>query len=211
MALSLRLRTLRGYYQQHQSVWDIGCDHGLLGLSFLGEPLIQKIHLVDPSTLVMKSLKHSIDSYITEERNFLELHEKRGQDVVPGPEKKLIFIAGMGGKEIELIFQHLLPYLNAHDDLVISPHRDILPVREKLSTSPFFLRDETIVFEDGRFYQILSLCLRPGEKVHPYGERIFHGVVGEEYRQHQLKTFSAHKDERSGVYVDYLNSLTPRI
>ncbi len=130
---------------------------------------------------------------------------------MPGPEKKLILIAGMGGKEIESISFHLLPFLSGDDDLVISPHRDILPVREKLHRSPFFLGDETLVFEEGRFYQILSLNLRGGSKVHPYGEKIFSGERGEEYRQHQLKTFTAHKDERSGAYVTYLNSLTPRI
>ncbi len=159
----------------------------------------------------MKTLKHSIDSYITEKKNFLELHEQRGQDVVPGPEKNLIFIAGMGGKEIESISHHLLTYLTQKDDLVISPHRDILPVRENLNRSPFFLGDEALVFEDGRFYQVLSLNLRNGEKVHPYGNKIFQGERGEEYRQHQLRTFTAHKDERSGAYVEYLNSLTPRI
>lgn len=211
MALSQRLRILREHYQNHQSIWDIGCDHGLLGLSFLEMPLIQKIHLVDPSPLVIKTLEHSIDSYITEQRNLLVIHEKRGQDIVPGTERKLIFIAGMGGKEIDSISDHLLTYLSPEDDLVISPHRDILPLRTKLHHSKFFLNRETLVIEEGQFYQILSLSLREGSKVHPFGEAIFQGKAGETYRLHQLKTFTAHQDERSGAYVEYLKSLTPRI
>ncbi len=210
-ALSERLRTLREHYHHHESIWDIGCDHGLLGLSFLDLPEIQKIHLVDPSSLVIRTLKHFIDAYITERKDFIEIHEKKGQDVVLGPERKLIFIAGMGGKEIDSISENILPYLTREDDLVISPHRDILSLRRKLHQSMFRLDRETLVFEDGQYYQILSLNLRSTRKVHPFGEEIFQNEVGESYREHQLKTFTAHQDERSGAYVEYLKSLTPRI
>jgi tRNA (adenine22-N1)-methyltransferase len=211
VALSVRLGTLREHYHQHQTIWDIGCDHGLLGLSFLGLPLIEKIHLVDPSPLVIKTLKDFIDSYITKDKILIALHEKKGQEITPGPEKKLMFIAGMGGKEIGSITEHLIPYLTVEDDLVISPHRDILSLRMKLHQSNFSLVRETLVIEDGQFYQILSLSLRKGPKVHLYGETIFMGESGQTYRLHQLNTFSAHQDERSGAYVEYLKTLTPRI
>ena len=211
MALSERLRTLRAHYRDHQSIWDIGCDHGLLGLSFLDLPIPPQIHLVDPSAKVIDTLTSHINSYITKNKDFLSIHRTRGQDIQLNPVKKLIFIAGMGGKEILDIYQHLLPSLSSIDDLVVSPHRDILSLRLKLHHSSFFLDRETLVFEDGQYYQILSLSLRDGFKVHPFGEEIFHGRTGEEYRQHQLRTFTAHKNDRSQAYVQYLQILTPRM
>lgn len=206
--LSPRLNSLRLHYQSHESVWDIGCDHGKLGLSFLSEEKVKKIHLVDPSPHVINTLKHFIDSYITEASFKIEVHAKNGQEVIPGPERKLILIAGMGGKEIDSIITHLSKYLSPEDDLVISPHRDILPLRLKLSSSEFSLGKESLVFDEGRFYQVLHLKKTTGEKVHAYGNEIFSGEEGERYRLHQIATFSAHQDERSRAYVEYLKRLT---
>lgn len=211
MALSERLRTLRAHYREHESIWDIGCDHGLLGLSFLDLPIPPQIHLVDPSAKVISTLEENIDSYISKNKVIIRIHRLRGQNLVLDAAKKLIFIAGMGGKGILEIYEHLLPSLSRNDDLVVSPHRDILSLRLKLHHSSLFLDRETLVFEDGQYYQILSLSLRDGFKVHPFGEEIFHGRTGEEYRQHQLRTFTAHKNDRSQAYVQYLQSLTPRI
>lgn len=206
--LSPRLNSLRLHYRSHESVWDIGCDHGKLGLSFLSEKEVKRVHLVDPSPHVIKTLKHFIDSYITEASFKVEIHEKNGQDIVPGPEKKLILIAGMGGKEIESIITSISPHLTTDDDLVISPHRDLVTLREKLHSSPFSLEKETLVFDEGRFYQVLSLKVNGPRKVHPFGDAIFQGEEGERYRLHQLATFSAHQDMRSRAYVEYLRSLT---
>ncbi len=206
--LSPRLGSLRSHYHSHESVWDIGCDHGKLGLSFLTEEKVKKIHLVDPSPHVIHKLIHYIDSYITEGNFKIQVHAKNGQDVVPGPEKKLILIAGMGGKEIESIIMHLFSFLTPEDDLVISPHRDILPLREKLNRSSFSLENESLVFDEGRFYQVIALKVKGPRKVHPFGEEIFRGEEGEKYRLHQMSALSAHQDERSRAYVEYLRGLT---
>lgn len=206
--LSPRLGTLRSHYHQHESIWDIGCDHGKLGLSFLSEKEVREIHLVDPSPPVIQKLTHFIDAYITEQSFKIHIHEQRGQDVVPDSSKKLILIAGMGGKEIISICSHLKPFLTLHDDLVISPHRDLLPLRESLHSSEFSLGKESVVLDEGRFYQVISLNLRKGEKVPLYGKEIFTGEVGEKYRQQQLEVFTAHQDERSRSYTQYLKSLT---
>lgn len=206
--LSPRLNSLRSHFNSHESIWDIGCDHGKLGLSFLNVNEVKNIHLVDPSPHVIKTLNDYIDSYITDKFLKIKVHRKNGQDIIPGPERKLILIAGMGGKEIDSIVQHLRPYLTIHDDLVISPHRDILPLRQTLNASEFSLGKESLVFDDGRFYQVISLKIKGSKKIHPFGEEIFTGSEGEKYRLHQINTFSAHQDMRSREYVEYLNGLT---
>jgi tRNA (adenine22-N1)-methyltransferase len=208
--LSPRLGHLRSHHRQHESIWDIGCDHGKLGLSFLNERDVKEVHLVDPSPPVIKNLKYFIDSYITEEKFKIHIHENKGQDIVPGPLSKLILIAGMGGKEIVTICEHLRSYLSSDDDLVISPHRDILQVRAFLHSSSFTLGKESIVSDEGRFYQCISLNVRGGEKVPLYGREIFQGEVGEKYLRHQLAVMSAHQDVRSRSYADYLRTLTQR-
>lgn len=165
--------------------------------------------MVDPSLDVVKSLnKKLIDSYITKQP-FIKVLHQRGQDVVLDQESKLIFIAGMGGKEIQEIIKNLIPQLTSSDRLVISPHRNILELRKSLQLSSLRLVDEVSLFEDGQFYQILCLETSLGfPHVSLYGDKIWQGPVGEQYRQHQIRSFSPHQDQASKAYVDHLKQLT---
>lgn len=207
--LSGRLQALASLADdQASSIWDIGCDHGLLGTSFIHSDIVTQIHLVDPSLKVIESLHSRYkDSYITSGK-FIKILHQHGQECVLDTERKNVFIAGMGGKEIESIISHLEPQFHSHDRLIISPHRRINELRQTLSKGPWSLIQELLIKDEGQFYQILALSSGTGlTKVHPFGVTIFQGSLGEEYRQQQLKTFSNHQDPLSQDYVAYLKSL----
>ncbi len=208
LTLSPRLSALRSHFRNHEIIWDIGCDHGKLGLAFLAERAVNTIHLVDPSEHVIRNLKNYIDSYITDPFKKIKIENKKGQEITLGPQKKLILIAGMGGKEINEILERLQTQLGEEDDVIISPHRDILLLRNKLHSSPFSLVKESLVFDENRFYQVLALSVRKGPKVHPYGDDVFQGDLGKSYLLHQKLAFSAHKDLQSRAYLQYLDELT---
>ena len=202
--LSHRLRTLQSYYADEKEIWDIGCDHGLLGLSFTTYLEAKTIHLVDPSLPVIEALQSKLkDAYITKPEIFL--HHQEGQKIKIESDSNCIFIAGMGGKEIGSIIQSLLPSLNFHSRFVISPHRKILELRKDLNQLPLSLEKEEVIIEDNQFYQILALVPGgPGPKVSLFGDAIWEGETGEMYRDHQLKYFSHHRDEASLNYVAWL-------
>ncbi len=208
MALSPRLLALRGRYHHHKIVLDVGCDHGKLGLSFLKEREVEKIHLIDPSSLVIAQLSKNIGAYTPVERNRIHIHREKGQDFIPSSEKKIIFIAGMGGKEIIEIITHFKRFISKEDQLVLSPHRDILLLREFLHASTFTLMDEQLVSDEGRFYQVISLGIGGEKSVSLYGENIWRGEVGEKYLEYQTEVFSAHQDVRSRGYLQFLKGLT---
>jgi tRNA A22 N-methylase len=165
--------------------------------------------LVDPSLEVIKSLNTKlIDSYITK-KDLIKIHYKKGQEVVLDLERKIVFIAGMGGKEIQEIMKCLLPQLSPADRVVISPHRNILELRKYLNGSEFKLLDEVIIFEDNQYYQVLCLETSPSlAQVSIYGDKVWQGLVGEEYRQHQIRAFSLHQDDASKAFVAYLGQLS---
>ena len=170
---------------------------------------MRSIHLVDPSLEVIKSLNIKlIDSYITK-KDFIKVHHKKGQDVILEIEKKIVFIAGMGGKEIQEIMKCLLPQLTPADRVVISPHRNILELRKYLNSSEFKLIDEVTIFEDGQYYQVLCLETSLGlPQVSLYGDKVWQGLVGEEYRKHQIRAFSLHQDDASIAFVAHLGQLS---
>ena len=205
MKLSERLSKLHSYYKDSHSVWDIGCDHGQLGLSFGEVATVQELYLVDPSVKVITELKKTIDSYITRKTLKIIIHEKRGQEVVLNSNSKTIYIAGMGGEEIKEILIHLETQLSPRDQIVISPHRKILELRKYLHHSSFRLQDEEVLFENEQYYQIMALTFGgSGEVVTSYGSSLFLKGVGPEYRAHQIQHFKQHKDLESVAYFAYL-------
>lgn len=211
MQLSHRLKTLAGFYHhQHISVWDIGCDHGHLGLSFLNHTQVQTIHLVDPSIEVIHVLKQKlVDSYITIPDS-IKIHHQKGQKLILDSSLKTIFIAGMGGKEIQSILQNLIPQMNQDDRLVISPHRNILELRNFLNQSELGLLDELTLKEENQFYQVI--CLKRDQtlpKLSLYGEKLWQGPVGEEYRQHLIRAYQTHQNPLSRAFLSFLVGLSP--
>jgi tRNA A22 N-methylase len=206
LKLSHRLNSLKAHHRQQPSIWDIGCDHGQLGLSFLDDPLVQAIHLVDPSAKVMHELKQKIDSYITKGHHKIHLYHQSGQDTHLDLLPKCIFIAGMGGAEILAILRQLEPQLSAADQIVISPHRKILELRAALSSSPLRLEREEVIEEGGLFYEIIGLSKRPElPPLSRYGEATWEGEVGRRYREHVLGIFSAHQDPASMEFIGWLS------
>jgi tRNA (adenine22-N1)-methyltransferase len=206
--LSTRLSTLRSYHTSEQHIWDIGCDHGLLGLSFSESPLVKSIHLVDPSLPVIETLHKKLRaSYIS--KGFVFIHHQEGQKLKIEPSSNCIFIAGMGGKEIGQIIQNLLPQLDQSSKIVISPHRKILELRSLLNSLPLYLYEERVLLEDDQYYQMMSLGTDPAfGRVSLYGEGLWKSETGEAYRNHQIKHFTPHADVASQGYVEYLKCLT---
>jgi tRNA (adenine22-N1)-methyltransferase len=203
---SFRLKTLHSYYQREESIWDIGCDHGLLGLSFSDIETVKQINLVDPSEPVIDVLKKKIkDSYISITKVFI--HHKEGQKLIIESKSNCIFIAGMGGKEIGLILTHLIPQLDKTSRIIISPHRKILELRSLLHTMPVSLLSEEVIEDDGQFYQIMSLRPGPGIKVSLYGDKLWETVTGKKYLDHQIRHFEAHADPASRLYVTTLKGI----
>lgn len=201
-SLSFRLHKLHSYYSNEMNIWDIGCDHGLLGLSFNDYPQVKSIGLVDPSGPVIDVLRNKLkDSYITKASIF----HKHGQEIEITQSSNCIFIAGMGGKEIGDIILHLLPQLDSTSRIVISPHRKILELRSMLNALPVSLHKEEVIHEDGQFYQILDLIPhREGQKVSLYGDDIWKSDDGDQYLVQQLQTFNTHRDESSLEYIRFL-------
>jgi len=134
---------------------------------------------------------------------------KKGQDLILDQQKKIIFIAGMGGKEIQGIVTHLLPQLTEADSLVVSPHRNILELRGYLREADLGLVGEVVIKEDSQFYQVCHIKKDlTSPRVSLFGTQIWQSEVGEEYRRHILKSFIHHQDSLSKALVAHLRGLS---
>jgi tRNA A22 N-methylase len=165
--------------------------------------------LVDPSEDVINTLTNRVNgSYITRKHN-IKIHKIRGQEFIPSYESKCIVIAGMGGKEIGEILIHLASYITINDRIVISPHRNILELRDYLFHSEYRLFDEVCLNENGQFYQILCLQ-KSGDlpQVSLYGDKLWADQSGKEYLKHLVNALKSHQDEGSKAYLEHLLQLS---
>ena len=203
-----RLLELAQCYEGEGIIWDIGCDHGLLGSSFAENPQVREVHLVDPSFEVIKILKQnkSIDSYITKGRIFL--HHNHGQEIRIDSKNNLIFIAGMGGKEIISILSEIEKNCLYPFRAVISPHKNILELRGHLRNSKLRLEKEFLIKDQGRFYQVLCLDFQSSESVSEFGDELWRDPRASSYRDYLLSVYASHQDSQGKAYFSFLKSLT---
>lgn len=60
VSLSARLQIIRDCLLPDQPLWDIGCDHGYLGLRAHHDGLCSVVHLVDRSAVVVDNLRRQV-------------------------------------------------------------------------------------------------------------------------------------------------------
>lgn len=201
--LSQRLNRFHHCYQGQQVIWDIGCDHGHLGLSFLNHPARPHIHLLDPATAVINKLEKRFNA---SDIPRVTLFHQAGQEVCLDPHKShFIFIAGMGGLEIIEILNQLLPQLKVEDQLLISPHNKLLEVRQYLREKGEWLLAEHVLKEAGIWYPYL-LLQKTGKSCPEFGDDIFNSEEGRQYRLYLIDQLSRHRDQRSQEFLCFLQS-----
>ena len=207
--LSPRLHSLISLIEASRTtLWDIGCDHALLGLQAPEVcPWIKEVHLVDPSEAVFVNLKQLITTHIPKASFTMNLHNKNGENLTVSTANNVFVMAGMGGKTVMRILSHLKEVAGDHDQFIISPNRDILQVRAFLKENNWGLLGEALVEEEGLFYQQLSLTkMNTARSVSLYGEDFWQTPVGGRYKSHLVDKLSVHRDASTQAFVRFLCS-----
>lgn len=206
--MSIRLDYLASFHQGEEFIYDIGCDHGLLGLRFLTNPNIKEIHLSDPNPYSIDIISKVLSTDIPKQPS-LHLLKERGENIKITSSNSLVFIAGMGGKTIIEILKAWSEenILSCHS-LVLSPHRNQFELRDFLIKKNLYLVSESVIFEGNQFYEVIVVSkTQKGRDVSIYGIDLWKGEVGAKYLAHQKMFLAKHQDSRSRQFLNYLNSL----
>ena len=153
--VGLRLQTIAGFIPKGAIIADIGSDHGLLIEYCLTQGIIQKGYASDnklgPYQRLLKRFgKHSpIGVYLADGLAKLPL------DV------DTIVIAGMGGKLISRIISVSQDKLTQLQHIIVCPHQQEDEARATFVKLGYQIIDETIVKEDGKFYDVILFAKGP--------------------------------------------------
>jgi tRNA (adenine22-N1)-methyltransferase len=203
-ALSLRLQRLLTLAGKGEDLWDIGCDHGLIGRWIRQLERYKCVHFVDPAPKVIERLKKTLDADIPSGSSY-EIHKKRAHEIKVQKNFNTFLMAGFGGQGMLQGLRHLKNFPESR--VIISPHRDILAIRAYLSSEKWGLELEEILSESGQFYQILVLSQKADKNVSLYGKEQWASKDGQQYLDHLLEKLPLHQNSQDQDYLNYLRSL----
>lgn len=198
MKLSKRLKQIESMVtSDYTHIWDCCCDHGLLGAALLSRLAAPYIHFVDVVPELMNILENKLHRFYPNSPSNWQIH---CADVATLPleqyeGKSLVIVAGVGG---DLITQFVNAIHQNHSetniDFLLCPVYHQFKLRQQLIQLDFSLKNEVLVEENQRFYEIL-LVSPPANtddkqsKISPVGELIW----------------QANTAEQSKTTVNYLN------
>ncbi|MDR0958537.1 MAG: class I SAM-dependent methyltransferase [Clostridiales bacterium] len=161
MKLSKRLQTLADLVA-FDTVCDIGTDHGFLPVYLAESGKAKKIAACDISPASLK--KAEVAAARARVSSVVETRLGAGLSVVVPFEFETCVIAGIGGRLLCEILSSDMPVSATFRQLLLSPHTDVPFVRKFLFESNFKITNEKLVFEDGKWYNVL-VCQPQTEKL----------------------------------------------
>jgi len=153
LKLPERLARIAVYVTPGAAVADIGTDHALLPVYLVKEEICQKVIAGELHPGPLQAAKSTVAFYGL--GNQIDVRAGNGLQVLRPGEADVIAIAGMGGAKIRDILQACPSVLKEVKRLILQPLGGSGILRTWLLSNGWFLTDEDLVFEGGRFYEII--------------------------------------------------------
>ena len=168
---------------QYSHIWDCCCDHGLLGGTLLSKQVTNistnapsKIHFVDIVPELMIELENKLQRFYINSAWQTHCLDVATLPLEQYDGKHLVIIAGVGGdlmiKFVEEIYKK---HKGLKIDFLLCPVHHQFSLRSKLIALDFCLKDEKLVEENNRFYEVLlvSSNSESNSKISPVGDKIW--------------------------------------
>lgn len=139
---------------------DIGSDHGKLCKYILEEGLCRRAVAVDISRDSLSKAESLKQKYSL---SGMDCRLGDGLTVLDKTEADTAVIAGLGGLEIIRILSDARR-TDRTEKFVLSPHKNARELRHYLMISGHNITSDDVICDDGRFYDIMSVC-KGGEMI----------------------------------------------
>jgi tRNA (adenine22-N1)-methyltransferase len=163
MKLSNRLKTIASFVPEGSKVADIGTDHGYIPIHLVQEGKAKHAIAMDVRTgPLMRAKSHIAEAGLAD---VIEVRLSDGLLKLNKDEADCVVIAGMGG---ELMIHILEEGKNLWDNIpcwVLSPQSELQKMRRFLVEQAFFVEQETMIKEDGKYYVVMRAVRTPSVSV----------------------------------------------
>ncbi|MBQ0058971.1 MAG: SAM-dependent methyltransferase [Lachnospiraceae bacterium] len=150
--LSGRLQTIADMIDPCGAVTDVGCDHALLSIYLLEQG---KVDFALGSDLREGPLKMAEAN--KERAGFTDQLSLVKWDGVPAsPPDGALVIAGMGGMLMARILNDAADRLHHFSQIILEPQSDLDVLRKAVASLGFFISDEEMVIDEGKYYAVIK-------------------------------------------------------
>ena len=153
--LSARMEAVIGLAGKGKCIADIGCDHALVSMAAVERGLYYRALAMDLREGPLEAAKKNIREAGLADR--IECRISDGADGLKENECDAAIVAGMGGHLIINIVKKNIGKFKAFDHFVLQPQSDVGAVRRFLIGEGFEIADEDMVFEEGKYYPMMSV------------------------------------------------------
>lgn len=194
MKLGIRLKQIETLVApDYDHIWDCCCDHGFLGASLINKQRAPYIHLVDIVPELIQSLNEKLTRHIPAHPDCqwdthcldisrLPLSHYSG--------KQLVIIAGIGGDLMaQLVNDITLANPDIEIDFLLCPVHHLYTLRQQLIELNMMLKEEVLVKENKRIYEVLLLSSNPAHiadrenKLSPVGNAIWQATSSDQQQR----------------------------
>ena len=151
MAISKRLKAIAKYTEGFESLADIACDHGYLGIYAVENYGLKKVLLTDINPMPLASAINNCKSRKLEDI----IKCKLGDGLAPLTEDyDIISISGIGGILMKEILSNDITKCQNAKRLILCPNTDLFEIRKFLKDNSFIIENEEIILEH-KYYEII--------------------------------------------------------
>ena len=152
MNLDNRLKRITDFIPSDSYILDVGCDHALLDIYLALNRNNVKLIASDINENPLKIAKENIKKYNLEDE--ITLEKADGVSKI-NDEVDTVVIVGMGTSTINDIINNDLEKLKNVKKIIISSHTSSFELRENMNKKGFKIIDEAVVFDKGKYYEII--------------------------------------------------------
>jgi tRNA (adenine22-N1)-methyltransferase len=153
LQFSRRLLTLASFVPEGASFVDVGTDHAYIPIYLAMNSKTSRLIATDVAKGPIESAKQNILQYHLED--MISIRFGNGLAPIQPGEVDTVLIAGMGGHTAVEILSAAPTVVKFVQKLIIQPMNASHLVRQFLDQNGFYLQDECVIEEDGRFYEII--------------------------------------------------------
>lgn len=159
--LSERMQAVAALVPKGHVAADIGCDHGFVSIDLVQRSICPHVYAADIRKGPLDRAKEHIAACGLQDKITAVLSDGLKEVPVYGSGADGFIAAGMGGKLIVSILTAVPEKTTQLSWCVLSPQSEIWLVRQALTELRFFIIEENMVLEEGKYYPMM-LAVRAG-------------------------------------------------
>lgn len=155
MELSKRLQAVADLVSEGLVVADVGTDHGYIPIYLIETKKSPKAFAMDVNKGPLLRAKEHIAEHGLETR--IETRLSDGVRALQKGECDCVVVAGMGGALTIKIMEEGKDIFRNLKEFVLQPQSELQKVRAYLCENAYFIAEENMVLEDGKFYPMFRV------------------------------------------------------